>query len=69
MRLEGLSSGEYMQAKSWEIVGRVAMVNSALISIRPGRIRAFSSFSGQLVVITRTLPCLQARLATCHRRK
>ncbi len=60
MSLEGLSSGEYMRVKSSEIWERVAMVNPTLISIRPGRIKASSSFSGQLVVITRTLPSCEA---------
>ncbi len=68
MSLEELSSGEYMRVKSSEIWERVTMVNPTLISIRPDRIKASSSFSEQLIVITRTLPSCEATPSIALRR-
>ncbi len=55
MSLEELSLNEYMQVKSLKIWEHVIMINSTLISIRFDWIKASSSFSKQLIIITRTL--------------
>ena len=68
MSLEELSSNEYMQVKSLKIWERVIMINSTLISIRFDRIKASSSFSKQLIVITRTLSSCEVTSSIALRR-
>ena len=50
----------YMRSKSSLICVCVALPNETWWSTRPGRMSASSSFSGRLVVITRTRPSWDA---------
>ena len=61
-------SGEYILMKSSAIWGRVAFVKPMRMSMRPGRTRASSSLSGQLVVMIRTLPSWEATPSMTLRR-
>ncbi len=68
MSLEELSLREYMQVKSSKIWKHVIMINSTLISIRSDWIKASSSFSKQLIVITRTLSLCEVTSSIALRR-
>lgn len=61
-------SGEYMRVNSSLIWDRVAFVKSIRMSMRPGRIRASSSFPGKLLVITKTRPSWEATPSIALRR-
>ncbi len=68
MSLEELLLNEYIQVKSLKIWECVIMINSTLISIQFDRIKASSSFSKQLIVITRTLSSCEVTSSIALRR-
>lgn len=61
-------SDVYMRSKSSLICGWVALLKATWRSTRPGLMRASSSFSGLLVVMTRTLPSWDATPSMAFKR-